>query len=121
MGAPHCAAPQPLKGWTLNNQKRQIQPQVTPTDDGARGLERVALQFSKIPGVRSLVSLTSGEKVGTTAMPGPRVASYLGMDNPDNPPTGGVVVNNLSVWGDQLRIDALGAWENSDLFNGILD
>ncbi|EHO4425345.1 ShlB/FhaC/HecB family hemolysin secretion/activation protein [Salmonella enterica] len=95
-------------------------------------LERAALLLSEIPGANSQVSLTAGSKAGTTApdiavTPGKRVAGYLGLDNQGDPTTGrsrvlgGVVVNNLSGQGDRLRLDALDAWENSDLFNGMLD
>ncbi|HAK6818158.1 TPA: ShlB/FhaC/HecB family hemolysin secretion/activation protein [Salmonella enterica] len=95
-------------------------------------LERAALLLSEIPGGHSQVSLTAGGKAGTTSpdvtvTPGKRVAGYLGLDNQGDPTTGrsrvlgGIVVNNLSGWGDQLRIDALDAYENSDLFNGMLD
>lgn len=95
-------------------------------------LERAALLLSEIPGADSQVSLMPGEKIGTTSpdvtvTPGKRVAGYLGLDNQGDPTTGrsrvlgGVVVNNLSGLGDQLRFDALDAYEKSDLFNGILD
>lgn len=95
-------------------------------------LERAALLLSEIPGVTGQVSLIPGEKSGTTTpeitiRPGKRVAGYLGLDNQGNPTTGrsrvlgGVVVNNLSGWGDQLRLDVLDAYENRDLFNGSLD
>ncbi|ECW0910502.1 ShlB/FhaC/HecB family hemolysin secretion/activation protein [Salmonella enterica] len=95
-------------------------------------LERAALLLSEIPGADSQVSLTAGDKPGTTSpditvKPGKRVAAYAGLDNQGDPTTGrsrvlgGVVVNNLSGWGDQLRLDALDAYENSDLFNGIID
>ncbi|HDC1419315.1 TPA: ShlB/FhaC/HecB family hemolysin secretion/activation protein [Salmonella enterica] len=95
-------------------------------------LERAALLLSEIPGVKSQVSLTPGEKAGTTApdvtvKPGKRVTGYLGLDNQGDPTTGrsrvlgGLIVNNPSGWGDQLRLDALDAYENGDLFNGILD
>ncbi|MBE8614370.1 ShlB/FhaC/HecB family hemolysin secretion/activation protein [Morganella morganii] len=95
-------------------------------------LERTALLLSEIPGVTSRVSLTSGNKAGTTAPDitveqGKRLSGYLGLDNQGDPATGrsrvlgGAVINNLTGLGDQLRFDALGGYEQSNLFTGSLD
>lgn len=95
-------------------------------------LERVALLLNEIPGVSAGVSLKEGQKNGTSALdisvrPGKRAGGYVGLDNQGNTTTGrsrvmaGFYVSELLGFGDQLRVDLLDAWENSDLFNGALD
>lgn len=95
-------------------------------------LERVALLLNEIPGVSAAVSLKEGQKSGTSALdisikPGKRLGGYVGLDNQGNTVTGrsrvmaGFYASELLGFGDQLRVDLLDAWENSDLFNGALD
>ncbi|ECE7751676.1 ShlB/FhaC/HecB family hemolysin secretion/activation protein [Salmonella enterica subsp. enterica serovar Ngili] len=95
-------------------------------------LERVALLLNEIPGVSAAVSLKEGQKSGTSALdisvkPGKRLGGYVGLDNQGNTVTGrsrvmaGFYARELLGFGDQLRVDLLDAWENSDLFNGALD
>lgn len=95
-------------------------------------LERVALLLNEIPGVSAAVSLKEGQKSGTSALdisvkPGKRLGGYVGLDNQGNTVTGrsrvmaGFYASELLGSGDQLRVDLLDAWENSDLFNGALD
>lgn len=95
-------------------------------------LERVALLLNEIPGVNARVALKAGEKDGATSLdialePGPRVGGYIGLDDQGDVTTGrsrvmaGGYVNNLLGYGDQLRVDLLDAWENSNLLNGALD
>ncbi|ECC4542559.1 ShlB/FhaC/HecB family hemolysin secretion/activation protein [Salmonella enterica] len=95
-------------------------------------LERVALLLNEIPGVSAGVSLKEGQKSGTSALdisvkPGKRLGGYVGLDNQGNTVTGrsrvmaGFYASELLGFGDQLRVDLLDAWENSDLFNGALD
>ncbi|EFM2337299.1 ShlB/FhaC/HecB family hemolysin secretion/activation protein [Escherichia coli] len=95
-------------------------------------LERVALLLNEIPGVSASVSLKEGQKSGTSALdisvkPGKRLGGYVGLDNQGNTVTGrsrvmaGFYASELLGFGDQLRVDLLDAWENSDLFNGALD
>ncbi|EDG5876713.1 ShlB/FhaC/HecB family hemolysin secretion/activation protein [Salmonella enterica subsp. enterica serovar Newport] len=95
-------------------------------------LERVALLLNEIPGVSAGVSLKEGQKSGTSALdisvkPGKRLGGYVGLDNQGNAVTGrsrvmaGFYASELLGFGDQLRVDLLDAWENSDLFNGALD
>ncbi|HHZ8255379.1 TPA: ShlB/FhaC/HecB family hemolysin secretion/activation protein, partial [Escherichia coli] len=95
-------------------------------------LEREALLLGEIPGVNARVAMTSGTQQGTTApeitlTPGQRFGGYIGLDNQGEPTTGrsrvmlGGYANNLLGLGDQLRVDLLDAYENSDLFNGSLD
>ncbi|HAO0324718.1 TPA: ShlB/FhaC/HecB family hemolysin secretion/activation protein [Escherichia coli] len=95
-------------------------------------LERVALLLNEIPGVSASVALKKGQENGTSALdisvePGQRVGGYVGLDNQGNTTTGrsramaGLYVNELLGFGDQLRMDLLDTWENSDLFNGALD
>lgn len=95
-------------------------------------LERVALLLNEIPGVSAAVSLKEGQKSGTSALdisikPGKRLGGYVGLDNQGNTVTGrsrvmaGFYASELLGFGDQLRVDLLDAWENSDLFNGTLD
>ncbi|EMC1106844.1 ShlB/FhaC/HecB family hemolysin secretion/activation protein [Salmonella enterica] len=95
-------------------------------------LEREALLLGEIPGVNAQVSMKTGSQQGTTApeitlTPGQRFGGYVGLDNQGDPTTGrsrvmlGGYANNLLGPGDQLRVDLLDAYENSDLFNGSLD
>ncbi|EIL8248350.1 ShlB/FhaC/HecB family hemolysin secretion/activation protein [Salmonella enterica] len=95
-------------------------------------LEREALLLGEIPGVNAQVSMKTGSQQGTTATeitltPGQRFGGYVGLDNQGDPTTGrsrvmlGGYANNLLGLGDQLRVDLLDAYENSDLFNGSLD
>ncbi|ENZ5935226.1 ShlB/FhaC/HecB family hemolysin secretion/activation protein [Salmonella enterica subsp. enterica serovar Newport] len=95
-------------------------------------LERVALLLNEMPGVSAAVSLKEGQKSGTSALdisvkPGKRLGGYVGLDNQGNTVTGrsrvmaGFYASELLGFGDQLRVDLLDAWENSDLFNGALD
>ncbi|EGD2341426.1 ShlB/FhaC/HecB family hemolysin secretion/activation protein [Salmonella enterica] len=95
-------------------------------------LEREALLLGEIPGVNAQVSMKTGSQQGTTATeitltPGQRFRGYVGLDNQGDPTTGrsrvmlGGYANNLLGLGDQLRVDLLDAYENSDLFNGSLD
>ncbi|EKS6154150.1 ShlB/FhaC/HecB family hemolysin secretion/activation protein [Salmonella enterica] len=95
-------------------------------------LEREALLLSEVPGVNAQLAMKAGSQQGTTApeitlTPGQRFGGYVGLDNQGDPTTGrsrvmaGGYANNLLGLGDQLRVDLLDAYENSDLFNGALD
>ncbi|ENI8091290.1 ShlB/FhaC/HecB family hemolysin secretion/activation protein [Salmonella enterica] len=97
-----------------------------------RQLVREALLLNEIPGVSAQVSLAAGDRQGTTRpqvtiTPGKRYGGYVGLDNQGDPTTGrsrvmaGFYANELLGYGDQLRVDLLDAYENSDLFNGAID
>ncbi|EQA8868208.1 ShlB/FhaC/HecB family hemolysin secretion/activation protein [Citrobacter braakii] len=94
-------------------------------------LEREALLLSELPGVNAHVSLLPGTQPGTSSptvdlTPGARIAGYAGLDNQGNEVTGrsramaGLQVNNPLGLGDQLNLELMDAWENSDLFNGSI-
>lgn len=95
-------------------------------------LEREALLFNDIPGVTAQVFMKAGRQAGTTVPDirldtGKTYGAYVGADNQGDPTTGrsrvmvGGYANNLLGLGDQLRVDVLDAYENSNLFNGSLD
>ncbi|EIQ1940366.1 ShlB/FhaC/HecB family hemolysin secretion/activation protein [Escherichia coli] len=95
-------------------------------------VERLALLLNELPGVDASVSLTPGEKSGTTsavidARPGQRVGGYIGLDNQGSQTTGrsrvqgGAYVNGLLGMGDQLRLDGTLGYEHGGLVNGRLD
>ncbi|ECZ2625110.1 ShlB/FhaC/HecB family hemolysin secretion/activation protein [Salmonella enterica] len=113
---------------------QQLVSSTTPQGDVVtrKQLEREALLLGEIPGVNAQVSMKTGSQQGTTATeitltPGQRFGGYVGLDNQGDPTTGrsrvmlGGYANNLLGLGDQLRVDLLDAYENSDLFNGSLD
>ncbi|EKF5089644.1 ShlB/FhaC/HecB family hemolysin secretion/activation protein [Salmonella enterica] len=106
----------------------------TPAGDVVtrKQLEREALLLSEIPGVNAQVSMKAGSQPGTTTpeitlTPGQQYGGYVGLDNQGDPTTGrsrimaGGYANNLLGLGDQLRVDLLDAYEESNLFNGSLD
>jgi Hemolysin activation/secretion protein len=95
-------------------------------------MERLALLLNEIPGVNASVSLTPGEKSGTTSavvrtQQEQRVGGYAGLDNQGAPATGrsrvvaGVYANGLLGMGDQLRLDSTLGYEHGGLVNGRLD
>ena len=94
--------------------------------------ERLSLLLNEIPGAEASVSLTPGEKSGTTAVvadvrPGKHAGGYVGLDNQGTQSTGrsriqgGAYVNGLLGTGDQLRLDGTVSYEHGGLVNGRLD
>ncbi|MFS6817715.1 ShlB/FhaC/HecB family hemolysin secretion/activation protein [Citrobacter meridianamericanus] len=107
----------------------------TPSGDvvNRRSLERAALLLGDIPGIRpAAIVMRPGTLPGSTAMditvsPGQRMGGYVGLDNAGVDSTGrsrvmaGIQANELLGQGDQLKVDVLDAYENSNLLNGGID
>nr|PRI93625.1 Heme/hemopexin transporter protein HuxB precursor [Haemophilus influenzae] len=94
-------------------------------------LEKFALTINDVPGVNAGLQLSAGKKVGEANLlikinDAKRFSSYVSVDNQGNKYTGryrlaaGTKVNNLTGWGDELKLDLLSS-NQANLKNARID
>ncbi|HHF1670048.1 TPA: ShlB/FhaC/HecB family hemolysin secretion/activation protein [Haemophilus influenzae] len=94
-------------------------------------LEKFALTMNDVPGVNTGLQLSAGKKVGEANLlikinDAKRFSSYVSVDNQGNKYTGryrlaaGTKVNNLTGWGDELKLDLLSS-NQANLKNARID
>ncbi|HHF5742872.1 TPA: ShlB/FhaC/HecB family hemolysin secretion/activation protein [Haemophilus influenzae] len=94
-------------------------------------LEKFALTINDVPGVNAGLQLSAGKKVGEANLlikinDAKRFSGYVSVDNQGNKYTGryrlaaGTKVNNLTGWGDELKLDLLSS-NQANLKNARID
>ncbi|PRM15685.1 Heme/hemopexin transporter protein HuxB precursor [Haemophilus influenzae] len=94
-------------------------------------LEKFALTMNDVPGVNAGLQLSAGKKVGEANLlikinDAKRFSGYVSVDNQGNKYTGryrlaaGTKVNNLTGWGDELKLDLLSS-NQANLKNARID
>lgn len=94
-------------------------------------LEKFALTINDVPGVNAGLQLSAGKKAGEANLlikinDAKRFSGYVSVDNQGNKYTGryrlaaGTKVNNLTGWGDELKLDLLSS-NQANLKNARID
>ena len=94
-------------------------------------LEKFALTINDVPGVNAGLQLSAGKKLGEANLlikinDAKRFSGYVSVDNQGNKYTGryrlaaGTKVNNLTGWGDELKLDLLSS-NQANLKNARID